>query len=487
METDGDHKSSREAITLSIWKSKVALPGSQALSRRAQYVGFGLKVRQKPVIRSILNRSWEYVEISLESCFPSLQDKHDLPDDDVDLAAFRRKHNMKQTATVSSCLAVLLMSALLSPPASAGGTANLPAQRRLVELVRRLGAEDYQVRERASRELFQIGLAAKEALLEGARDPDLEVRRRCRDLLPEILEADRQARLAAFIADKDGKETHDLPGWSRYRAIAGEDAAARKLFIDIQKADTGFLADVDRDPQHAGQQCGELAQALFQKQFGRGGGRMDAAKLSEIVPLLLVAADPKVEIPAQQRYLVFNLLYQPAAQSSLRSRDSSPFKRVVLAWMERQADDESALSQVFYLVNNLEIREGLDLALRAIRDKKLKGVSLATAMTTVGKFGDKGHLSVLEAYLDDKTEIGNFNLGNLPGRGAIQGKTQVRDAALAMLVRLTKQSHKDYGFAVSRTNNEHLLMYANFLGFNSDDERGRAFKKWNDWKADHKK
>jgi hypothetical protein len=379
------------------------------------------------------------------------------------------------------------MGLILSPPANAGGTVNLPEQRKLLELVRRLGADDYQVRERASRELFQIGLPAKGALLDGARDADPEVRRRCRDLLPEILEADRQARLAAFIADKDGKETHDLPGWRRYRAIAGEDAAARKLFIDIQKADTGFLSDVDRDPDHAGRQCGELAQALFQKQLSRGVERVESAKLSEIAPLLLVAADPKIEIPTQQRYLIFNLLYQPSAQSSLRSCASSPFKRIVLAWMERQADDESALSQVFYLVNNLEIREGLGFALRAIHDKKLKGLSLATAMTTVGKFGDKRHLSVLEAYLDDKTEIGNFNLGNLPGRGAIQGKTQVRDAALAMLVRLTKQSHKDYSFAVSRTNNEHLLMYANFLGFNSDEERDRAFKKWNDWKGEPKK
>lgn len=394
---------------------------------------------------------------------------------------------MKPYATVPSCLTILLLGSLLTPPAGAGGTANLPEQRKLAELVRRLGADDYQVRERASRELFQIGLPAKRALLDGARDADLEVRRRCRDLLPEILEADRQARLAAFIADKEGKQTHDLPGWRRYCAIAGEDAAARKLFVDIQKADNGFLGDVDRDPDHAGRQCGELAQALFQKQFGRNVGRTESAKLSEIAPLLLVAADPKIEIPAQQRYLIFNLLYQPTAQSTLRSRDSSPFKRIVLAWMERQADDESALSQVFYLVNNLEIREGLDFALRAIRDKKLKGVSLATAMTTVGKFGDKRHLSVLEPYLDDKAEIGNFNLGNLPGRGAIQGKTQVRDAALAMLVRLTKQSHKDYGFAVSRTNNDHLLMYANFLGFNSDEERSRAFKKWNDWKADRKK
>jgi hypothetical protein len=397
---------------------------------------------------------------------------------------------MKRSVTVASALAAVAASAVLANPLDAAGTAKVPESRKLVELVRQLGSADFRAREEASRELFQIGVPAKQALLEGARDPDLEVRRRCRELLPEIREADRQARLEAFIADKEGKDRHDLPGWERYRKIAGEDATARRLFIDIQKSDAGFLCDVDEDPAHAGSQCGDRAEVLSRRQLGHAG-RVPPGSLAEVAPILLVAADPKIQIPVQQRYAIFNLLYQPSAQSALRSRERTPFKKIVLAWMERQVDDESTLSQVFYTVNNLEIREGLDFALKVIRDKKLKGLELATAMTTIGKFGDKQHLPLLESFLDDRTEIGNFNLGNfnlgnLMGRG-VQGKTQVRDAALAMLVRLTKQSHKDYGFAVSQANNDELLMYANFSGFQSDESRDKAFKKWKEWRATQKK
>jgi hypothetical protein len=389
---------------------------------------------------------------------------------------------MKRWLSVSSLLAVACLASV--NPILAAGTVVVPPQRKLLDLVRSLGAADFRVREQASQELFRIGLPAKQVLLEGAKDPDLEVRRRCRELLPEIAEADRQAKLAAFIADTEGKQQHDLPGWERYRKIAGADAAARRLFVEIQKSDTGFLRDVDRDFDRAGEQCADQCQNLFQRQFTnnvRVGGNQ-AIPLAEIASLMLVAADPRVRIPDQQRYLFFSILqYHPTSRNILHNREASPFKKIVLAWIERQADDETALQQVFYLLNNLEIKEGLDFTLKTLRDKKPKGILLATALTTVGKLGDKQHVNVLEPFLNDRTMIGNFNLGTA------RGTTQVRDAALAMMVRLTKQSHKDYGFAVSQLNNDHLMAYANFLGFSGDEQRTKALGKWKEWKAAQKK
>ncbi len=389
---------------------------------------------------------------------------------------------MKRWTTVTTFLAVLIAAAGLPSLVDAAGTAMVPEQRKLRELVQRLGDTDFQAREQASQELLRIGLPAKQVLVEGAKALDLEVRRRCRELLPEVLETDRQARLAAFIADKDGKQKHDLAGWSRYRDVVGADTAARQLFVEMHKCDTGFLADVDNDPEHAGAQWASLCQSVFQRLFANRTPAIQQVPMGEIASLLLVAADPKVRIPDQQRYLLFSILqYHATAQNTLRNRAASPFKKIVLAWIERQADDEMGLHQVFHLLNNLEMREGLDFALKVIRDKKPQGMILATALTTVGKFGDKQHVAVLELFLHDNTAIGNFNLGN------VRGTTQVRDAALAMMVRLTKQSHKDYGFAVSRFNNEHLMAYANFLGFSDDDQRNKAFEKWKGWKAAQKK
>ncbi len=358
--------------------------------------------------------------------------------------------------------------------------------------VRSLGSEDFKVREQASQRLIQIGLPARQALLQGVMDPDLEIRRRCRELLPAILEADRQARLSAFIADKEGKQKHDLPGWERFRKVAGEDAAARQLFVQIQKKDNGFLEDADKDPEHIGDRCGSLCAHLFQRQQMqiRTAARVSQeTALAEIAPLLLVSSDARVRIPLEQRYLFLNMLYQTSAQNALRNAGSAPFKKIVLKWMQRQAQDGSDSLMIFSLINQLGMKEGLDLALDVVRDKKLKGHAMAPALVTIGKFGDKKqHRALLESFLDDKTVIGGFSFGRANGKN-VEGSTQVRDAALASLVRLTNQSSKEYGFAITEVQPslDYLLDQANCLGFSSDERRDKAFAKWKDWQASQKK
>jgi hypothetical protein len=335
------------------------------------------------------------------------------------------------------------------------------------------------VREQASRALFRLGLAAKQALLDGARDPDLEIRRRCRDLLPAIFEADRLAKLDAFIADKEGKQQHDLPGWERYRRVAGEDAAARELFVAVQRQDAGFLPDTDQHPEQAGERCANLCQQLYQRLYGGPWTPNRQLDLAEVAPLLLVASDPRTTMPLQSRYLVSNFLYQPSVRAAL-AQAGSPFKKLTLAWMERQVDDDVAGQQMFFTVANLDLKEGVDIALKVVRDKKLKGAGLASALTTLGKLGGKQHRAILETFLSDTTVVGNFALNR------DRGVTQMRDVALAMLVHLTDQDHKTYGFVFSQSN-PHLKFYANFLGFASDEQRDKALARWKEWNAGQKK
>ncbi|MGH7226616.1 MAG: hypothetical protein ACRELF_25655, partial [Gemmataceae bacterium] len=346
---------------------------------------------------------------------------------------------------------LLLAAVVLTTSARAAETATRADSGDIAELIRQLGADEFNVREEASRQLLIIGLSAREALLAGAKNPDLEIRRRCRELMPAILEAHRQAKLAAFIADKDGKLKHDLPGWDRYRKIAGKDADSRQFFVAIQKADTGFLAEADKEPKRAGERCAQRCQDLINRQrtplFINVNSEIQGMALTEIAPLLLIAADPKVTIPLQHRYLFGNLLYQTVVQNELRGGRSTPFKKIVLAWMERQAEDETTAQILFDTINNLQLKEGLPLALKAVRSKKLRGSGVVHALVTIGRMGDKQHLVVLEPFLDDKTQFCGFGIGGR--RGNVQGNTEVRDVALAMLVRLTKQSFKDYGFAIS--------------------------------------
>jgi hypothetical protein len=382
---------------------------------------------------------------------------------------------MKRLALLPVALLALSPSVACAdnPPPSATMSSN-PA-----DLVRRLGDDSYPVREQASRELLRLGLAARDALLRGAADADPEIRRRCRDLLPNVLEADRQARLEAFIADKEAKQKHDLPGWRRFRQVAGEDEVARQLFIAMCRLDTGFLADTEKDSRRAGDECAILCGQLFSKLYGQESRQTRKVELAEVAPLLLVAGDLRTEMPPQPRQMVVNFLYQPAVRTAMTGTNNPPFKRLVLAWMARQTDDEDAAQQMFFAVQNLEVKEGLDLALQVLKDRPVKGRGLGGAMTTVGKLGDKKNVAALEAFLKDATSVSNFALGR------DRGTTEVRDVALAMLVHLTGQDPRGYGFVFAQ-HNGHLKFYANFLGFADDAQRAKAFAKWQEWKATSK-
>jgi hypothetical protein len=375
----------------------------------------------------------------------------------------------------------LILLALAGVGAARGGSLSPAEGQKAWALVRQLGDNSFEAREEASRKLLRMGLSVKDLLEEGSRDPDPEIRRRCLDLLPAVREADLKVRLEAFIADREGKKNHDLPGWPLYRKLAGDDATARELFVAIQKSEAGlFLEDVDRNPRAAGEQLGARCQALQQRLYGFQAGVVHPITLEDLAPLFLVACDPRVRPSPPATSLLSSFLYQQAPRTALTAGPSpSPFKKLVLAWMTQQTDD-NAVMQMLYLANNLNLKEGLDLAVRVVRDRRVKGMGLATAFTTVGKLGGKAQVALLEPFLDDKTVIGPFALNRM------RGTTEVRDVALAMLVHLTGQSHKDYGYPFVDTN-AGFKFYAHFLGFTTDQQREQALRKWKDWSAAQKK
>jgi hypothetical protein len=256
------------------------------------------------------------------------------------------------------------------------------------------------------------------------------------------------------------------------------------------RLESGFLADTeaalehapehpsdsDKEAERAGQRCAALCGQLFQKLYNQPFRQANPVELAEVAVLLLVAGDPRTHMPPQPRQMVVNFLYQPSIRSALVGSNHLPFKKLVVAWMERQTDDEDAAQQMFFAVQNLDLREGLNLALKVLEHRPVKGRGLGGALTTVGKLGGRQHRTVLESFLDDRAVVGNFALGRE------RGATELRDVALAMLVHVTGQDHRDYGFAFGQ-HNGHLKFYANFLGFHDDDERDRAFARWRNWKA----
>jgi hypothetical protein len=377
------------------------------------------------------------------------------------------------------CLPGLALLFLGDPVLAGSSSLSPPQQREVAQLVHRLGDESFAVREEASARLRQLGLVAKPFLLEGARDPDLEVRRRCLELLPTVLHADHLARIEAFLADTEGKQEHDFPGWKRFRKAVGDDSAARGLFAEMQKSETAtFLAQCDARPDAAAGMIHARAALLQQKLYNPEHGHQPVS-LAEVATLLFAGSDERVRMPIQAIYILNSFFYQPTIRAAVTvPASSSPFKRLLLSWMNGQTEP-SAVQQVLNMAMTLELKEAVGVALKAVESKTIRGHSLAQALVTIGKLGDKGQLKVLEGALNDRSLIGNFNSGH------VRGTTEVRDVALAMMVHVTGQSHADYGFAFVRGRNN-MKFSPYWLGFTTAEQRQKALGKWQTYAAAQK-
>src|SRR6476646_3509156 len=105
-----------------------------------------------------------------------------------------------------------------------------------------LGHDAFTVRQGAAVQLLAAGMSAREPLLAIIDGPDPERRAAARRLVALIDQSEFHRRLEAFAADTEGKQHLTLPGWDQYQKLVGNDAAARALFVDMQRHESPLMA-----------------------------------------------------------------------------------------------------------------------------------------------------------------------------------------------------------------------------------------------------
>lgn len=352
------------------------------------------------------------------------------------------------------------------------------------EFVRDLGDARYKVRDHAARELKKMGRTAKAALLEGMKSADPEIWNRCVQLLPEVLALDLKARVDAFLADTEGKQKHELPLMEHYQKVVGNDVPARKLYADIVRNNAAFLEACEQNPRLAGEKYNVRAHELQQQLFGpwSGGAARPQLQASDLAALFLVGTDAEMSknIPANNVNPVSNFLWQQQFQNALKNGEqATAYRKLFFGWAENRTDVNS-VSQTLSVVQNNNLKEGLDFAVKVMKMKDQQIWSRAQAMTVVGKMGGKEHVAAFESMFEDKTQVTTIQWNN------VQLQTQVNDIALAMAAQLSGQQPKDYGFDALQTQPSLIFAY-HYLGFSTDERRVAAYKKWNEWKAAEEK
>ena len=263
-----------------------------------------------------------------------------------------------------------------------------------------------------------------------------------------------------------------LPGCESFEKLVGKSTSSRALYGKIYKADPSLMDEVENDKNISKVIISEKAQWLHNSIFSPVAGKTINLEIGDIGSVLFAATMPNMELPPEAVNNITNLLYQPSARDAISaSKGTSPFRKLLGTWMLQQTDP-NIISQHLHLSQNMNMTEGLQLARRAASEKTMPVYTRTVALTLLGKMGTAEDSGLLRNFLSDETVVGNFQLPNQQ-----KGSTQVRDVALAMLVHMSGQSHKDYGFSFAR-DNQALFFNPYMLGFTTQENRTIALKKW---------
>lgn len=348
-------------------------------------------------------------------------------------------------------------------------------QKKAKELVGKLGSPQFSEREQATRDLAKMGRMALPTLQEAlGTSLEPEVAMRAEGLLPKAEAEDMKARVACFLADAGGKYQHTLPGWDKFKAVAGSDAASRKLFAEMLKSAVThqMLLAAEKSVEEANAVLNQYVTRLWNQQNfgGRGGGwggefgggaPAQPAKLPDMVAALFLESqfsDTEMSIQAsipwgwggQGAQSVVNYVSNvPDVSSAIYGNSgeyAGPIRKILAQWMETRETAQWAYS-AYNFANNIyqnDRKKTFKFALRVLESKGGQNGSY-NKQNILLNFANQPNardlLPALSKCFDDSLLIWNWQSGT-PGFDI-----QLRDYALAYAIQLTDQKPEDYGMS----------------------------------------
>jgi HEAT repeat protein len=353
------------------------------------------------------------------------------------------------------------------------------------QLLQKLGAKEYKIRESAASELVKMGRAVEPVLRQGLTDADPEIRYRSRYLLPLALTYDLEKRIQVFLTDRQDKAP--LPSWIKFKEVVGDDQNTRAIFAAMHRTETELLELLDKNPAAAqskiSTRCNEF---MMSRNFN-----YNAPVAAEQIALLLFATQHsklKLDDIARANFssALQSLSFQAVGKSTLKN--NGVVRKLIVKYLSNL--NEFTIHSDMYLLVNLDLKEGLDIARTLLKKSTNQPWVKAMAIGVMAKLGGKEVVPELLPYLHDKTSCGTMQM-NFNNNKNLTMTTQLRDVALGMLVHLTGQNLNDYEFAYVKMfpgnfSSQNLFMSPTMLGFSDDKGRDLSMKKWQDWYAKEK-
>jgi RNA polymerase sigma factor (sigma-70 family) len=281
---------------------------------------------------------------------------------------------------------------------------NAPAPRNAEEvakLVEQLGSEDFANREDATKKLRQLGLQAEAILRVGLRSENPEVRERVAKLLIAVRADARDALVRGFNPTNTDEPDH--PIWRRFKSIAGNDLAARKLFAEII-ADTRrlkMLDDADRDSDKAGElYAAELERwyAYTQQLLNR---QSPEPPYPEALAVMYLGTYPTSTGKAKEGWRWEGHLFIDTWGELMKSPVGPAVKRIFASWLEFR-DNPATRERGFAIAANYRVKEALPLARVVLANEKEEAEQRAQSALMLGVLGTEADMPLLRKMAESK-------------------------------------------------------------------------------------
>lgn len=348
-------------------------------------------------------------------------------------------------------------------------------------LIDQLGSTSFATRQQATRQLKQIGPTAKPALVEALTNKDAEIRHRARDILAHVLDIDLENRIAAYVADDTGT-FDDLPGLKLYQSVAGTSRSAQRMYIHAIRAEPLLLEALENDADDSAITIKARAQQLWnQFQHNRVFQPMTVDRnhyQASAAALLISISNPEIKLDDRTLYFILQHLERSGLTANFGSEQGEALRGLIRPLIVRSADT-AQVSQFLRLALTHKLKCGLVPAEAIIQDRESerRPFVVLQAILAVGKLGSREHLELLKPLLADSS---SFNQA-VNGRAKVKlQQLQVRDVALAVMIHLSGQNPKDFGYSQIMMNSTWLFDQRS-MGFRNDEERDAALKKWQAW------
>jgi len=356
-------------------------------------------------------------------------------------------------------------------------------------LVAQLANPVYKERELAQRDIAKLGRLALPAMREAlATSTEAEVAVRIDQLLPRAEIEDMTARVACFLADAEGKYEHTLPGWEKFKSVAGNEKSSRKIFAEALKnqlSQSMLLAAERMSIDESSLLLGQFVMKINGNPYQRGDRNEEARtppKTGELAVALFLEGQfsdkrMSIQMPGQfgwgSYYSVMNGVYGNAdfnnALNSTKGETSETLRKLIVQWMDTR-ETMNGLNTAYSMANNFyrsNQKQALKYAAKmmAIPSTQNDYHQKQGALQNLGTQGGADYLGLIAKCFDDTSKVW-YGQSNNP-----DVDVELRDQGLATVLQLADVKPEEFG--MSRNGDAKQKLY-NAQSFYFKDDRPAA-------------